>query len=217
MTKNGPACGHPAVGQIDDTEGAEPADQYAARHQGFMYFHSVIDDQSFCDHHVLSFQPLLGDLSSESSTPAFSWISPNLCFDGHDAPCVNGEPGGLTEIDAFLQIWIPKILASPAYKANGLVIVTFDEGSTDTACCGETPGKTASHPNSAEPGRGGPGGGRVGAVLLSPFIEPGTVSSADYNHYSTLRSIEDLFGLDHLGDAAMPQVKAFGPDVFTKT
>jgi phosphatidylinositol-3-phosphatase len=61
----------------------------------------------------------------------------------------------------------------------------------------------------------GPGGGRVGAVLLSPFIKPGTVSTVDYNHYSSLRSIEDLFGLTHLGDAAMPRVKSFGPDVYT--
>ena len=62
----------------------------------------------------------------------------------------------------------------------------------------------------------GPGGGRVGAVLLSPFIKPGTVSTVNYNHYSMLRSFEDLFGLSHLGDASMPQVKSFGPDVYTR-
>ena len=37
-----------------------------------------------------------------------------------------------------------------------------------------------------------------------------------YNHYSMLRTIEDIFGLRHLGDAAMAQVKSFGPDVFTR-
>jgi len=37
----------------------------------------------------------------------------------------------------------------------------------------------------------------------------------DYNHYSTLRSIEGIFRLAHLGDAAMPQVKPFGRDVYT--
>ncbi|HEY2488687.1 MAG TPA: alkaline phosphatase family protein [Streptosporangiaceae bacterium] len=215
MTKQGPACGHAAIGTSDDTEGAVPADQYATRHEGFMYFESVIADRSFCDRHVLSFQPLLHDLASVHGTPAFSWISPNLCFDGHDAPCVTGDPGGLTEIDAFLRIWIPQILNSPAYKQNGLIIVTFDEGSNSAACCGETLGRTASHPNTANPGMPGPGGGRVGAVLLSRFIKPGTVSTVDYNHYSSLRSIEDLFGLTHLGDAAMPAVKSFGPDVYT--
>ena len=217
MTKQGPACGHPMVGKPDDTEGATAADQFADRHEGFMYFESVIGNQAFCNAHVLSFQPLLKDLSKASSTPAFSWLSPNLCMDGHDAPCANGDPGGLTEINGFLHIWIPEILNSPAYKDGGLIMITFDEGSTSQACCGETPGKSPSHPNSPEPGMSGPGGGRVGAVLLSPFIKPGTVSTADYNHYSMLRTIEDIFGLPHLGDAAMPPVTPFGADVLTRS
>ena len=213
-TSQGPACGHPKTGAPDPTEGAEPADQFADRHEGFMYFKAVTGNQSFCDAHILSFQPLLKDLSSASTTPNFSWISPNLCDDGHDAPCANGDPGGLAQIDSFLSLWVPEIMASPAYK-NGVIMITFDEGSTSTACCGETSGKSPSHPNTAEPGMNGPGGGRVGAVLLSPFIKPGTVSTVDYNHYSMLRSIEDIFHLGHLGDAAMPEVKSFGPDVYT--
>ena len=36
----------------------------------------------------------------------------------------------------------------------------------------------------------------------------------DYNHYSLLRTVEDIFGLPHLGEAAMPQVRSFGLDVF---
>jgi hypothetical protein len=32
-----------------------------------------------------------------------------------------------------------------------------------------------------------------------------------------LRTIEDIFGVSHLGDAAMPQVKPFGSDVFTNS
>jgi hypothetical protein len=62
---------------------------------------------------------------------------------------------------------------------------------------------------------GGAGGGRTGAVLLSPFIAPGTVSAQDYNHYSLLRSIENSFGLAHLGYAAAPGLRAFGGDIFT--
>jgi phosphatidylinositol-3-phosphatase len=217
MTKQGPACGHPVVGKPDHTEGATAADHYASRHEGFMYFESVISNRAFCDAHILSFQPLLKDLSTASSTPNFSWLSPNLCNDGHDAPCADGDPGGLTQINGFLQIWVPQILNSPAYKQDGLLLITFDEGSTSQACCGETSGKSPSHPNVAEPGMNGPGGGQVGLVALSPFIKPGTVSTVDYNHYSMLRTIEDIFGVSHLGDAAMPQVKSFGSDVFTKS
>ncbi len=217
-TKQGPACGHPAVGSADPTEKATAKDQYAARHEGFMYFESVIGNQAYCDAHILSFQPLLKDLSKASTTPNFSWVTPNLCNDGHDKPCANGQPGGLTSIEAFLKLWVPRILHSPAYKDGGMLFITFDESSTTTAasCCGETSGISASHPNVAEPGLTGPGGGKVGAIVLSPFIKPGTVSTVDYNHYSLLRSIEDIFGLSHLGDAAMPQVKSFGPDVYTK-
>lgn len=48
----------------------------------------------------------------------------------------------------------------------------------------------------------GYGGDRVGALLLSPFVKPGSSSDTSYNHYSLLRSIEDIFGLDHIGYAA---------------
>jgi Phosphoesterase family len=51
--------------------------------------------------------------------------------------------------------------------------------------------------------------------LLSPFIKPGTVTTVAYNHYSYLRSMEDIFGLPHLGYAAQEGLAAFGPDIFT--
>jgi phosphatidylinositol-3-phosphatase len=51
-------------------------------------------------------------------------------------------------------------------------------------------------------------------VLLSPFIRHNTVNATPYNHYSLLRSVEDLFGLGHLGYAGQDGLKAFGADVF---
>ncbi|WP_431068134.1 alkaline phosphatase family protein [Ralstonia holmesii] len=82
--------------------------------------------------------------------------------------------------------------------------------SDTSACCGEPTG-----PNSVAPGLTGPGGGRVGAVVLSPFIKPGTVSNTPYNHYALLKSIEDVFGLSHLGYAGMNGLQGFGSDVYT--
>ena len=115
---------------------------------------------------------------------------------------------------ADIDRWL--ITDSPAFKQDGLLIITFDEsdGRGDeaaTACCDEMglPGE------SKPPGYFGPGGGRIGAVLLSPFIKPGTVSNVPYNHYSTLHYIEDQFGLGHLGYAGQPGIVSFGPDVFT--
>ena len=214
-TARGPACGHPATWSADRTGRAERGDQYAARHDGFAFFRSVTANPAFCAAHSLSFRPLPGDLARASTTPAFSFLVPTLCNDGHDAPCADGAPGGLAQADGFLARWVPIIMAAPAYRDGGLIVVTFDEGSDAAACCGEDSGLGPSHPGVPQPGRTGPGGGRIGAVLLSPRIRPGTVSTVPYNHYSLLRTIEDIFGLPHLGDAAMPQVRSFGPDVFS--
>jgi hypothetical protein len=54
-----------------------------------------------------------------------------------------------------------------------------------------------------------------GAVLLSPFIKPGTMSEASYNHYSLLASIEDMFRLSRLAEARLPGTTTFARDVFT--
>ena len=80
------------------------------------------------------------------------------------------------------------------------------------ACCGEQPGPYDAS-NGIQPGGGGPGGGDVGAVLLSPFIKAGTRSSVAYNHYSMLGSVEDIFGLSRLADAV--GTTPFGSDIFT--
>jgi len=204
-------CGHPALGAPDLTEMATPADQYAAKHNPFVYFHSIIDTPA-CDSNVVALPRLEIDLESANRTLAFSFISPSLCHDGHDTPCVNGEPGGLVSADRFLQHWVPLITSSPAWGEGSLLVITFDEAPSSkdaTACCNEQPG-----PNVSKAGVTGPGGGRVGAVLLSSYIEPGTVSDVPYNHYSFLRSIEDIFGLPHLGYAAQPGLRSFGADVY---
>ena len=213
-TARGPACGHPATWAADHTQKAEKRRPVRRPPRRVHVLRSVTANQAFCAAHILSFRPLPGDLARAAATPAFSFIAPDLCHDGHDASCVTGAPGGLVQADTFLAQWVPTIMAAPAYRDGGLIVITFDEGSDSAACCGETSGISPSHPNVPLPGKTGPSGGRTGAVLLSPLIRPGTVSTVAYNHYSLLRSIEDIFGLPHLGDAAMPQVRSFGPDVF---
>ena len=206
-------CGHAVIGARDSTQRATPKDQYAAKHDPFVYFHSIIDSPS-CQSNVVPLTRLEADLKSAATTPNYSFISPSLCHDGHDTPCVNGEPGGLTSANKFLAEWVPRIVQSPAFRDDGLLIVTFDEATANdaTACCNEQPG-----PNTKKPGATGPGGGRIGAVLLSPFITPGTVSNTPYNHYSMLKSVEDLFQLPHLGYAGQSGLVGFGSDVYTKT
>jgi hypothetical protein len=214
MQDMGTACSHPAIGSPDPTEGARPDSQYAVKHNPFMYFHSIIDEPS-CQTNVVDLSALEGDLSYAATTPTYSFITPDLCADGHDGNCADGtSPGGYQGINAFLSEWVPKITGSPAYADGGLLIIAFDEAGNDSsACCGEPSG-----PNTTDPGDGAgkPGGGRTGAVLLSPYIKAGTVNDTPYNHYSLLRSTEDLFGLAHLGYAAQDGLKPFEDDVFNQ-
>jgi hypothetical protein len=132
---------------------------------------------------------------------------------------------------------MPLILASPAYRhGDMLVVITFDEADVNhadptyaAACCNELPG-----PNIKAPGDAGastdsaaPGGGQTGAVLLNPkyIVAGSTDSTGSYNHYSALRSYEDLLGLTtggadgrgHLGFAAAHGLVPFGTDVFNAT
>jgi hypothetical protein len=252
-------CGHVPLNAVDVTQQPEApsaavptGDQYAGRHDPFIYFHSIIDSPE-CDTNVVNLSKLDADLGSIRTTPNFVFITPNLCDDGHDgdgtgAPgkgCVTGQPGGLTSSDAFLQIWVPKILASDAYKKDGLLIINFDESATASltesstnglttitatfdgdSCCDQELGPNVTRPATStfvvsptltyDLVTVGVGGDRTGAVLISKFIQPGTVSNTPYNHYSLLRSIEDVFGLEHLGYAGQAGLKPFGGDVYAK-
>jgi phosphatidylinositol-3-phosphatase len=267
-------CGQPldpqgkaALNELDDTQGAEKTpggDQYAARHNPFVYFHSLIDSGE-CAKNVVNFNQLAQDLLHESTTPNFVFITPNLCHDGHDGgpglvngqpapqtPCKNGEVtdgvhfgGGLIGANAFLKATVPLILNSPAFKEDGLLIVTFDEGGLSgttvkiggttfgaitnqgTSCCGQQPGPNIGplvangqpltlgfeNANGSPPNffisTPGFGGDRIGAVLVSPFLKAGATSNVPYNHYSMLKSVEDIFGLDHLGYAGQPGLQGF--------
>ena len=67
----------------------------------------------------MDFSALSHDLGSASTTPAYSFITPNLCNDMHDC--------GIGTGDGWLSREVPKILASRAYKRGGAVFVTFDE------------------------------------------------------------------------------------------
>ena len=156
--------------------------------------------------------------------------------------------GGLVFADLWQKHWMPMIFASPAYKSGRLLVVlTFDEsGITDARACdkvNQADWHSPVGPNVSNPGCSPilglfklqtpptkdfvyPGGGQVGAVLFNRrLIEPGTVdTTGSYNHYSVLRSYEDLLGSTaggddghgHLGFAALPTSTPFGCDVFNR-
>lgn len=218
LARESSTCAHPCLNEKDLTHAAQapsaavPAgDRYTTRHNPFAYFHSIIDSPD-CAANVVELHALAQDLQAVQTTANFNFITPNLCNDGNDTPCVTKEPGGLVSADRFPQKWVPLITASLAFRQDGLLIVLFDEGGYTLArdaagrvtitfegefCCGEPPGSNLTPFPQIVQSRPGVtlvaqnyGGDRVGAVLLSPLIAPRTVSDRPHNHYSLLRSLE---------------------------
>ena len=169
---------------------AAPAGNYADRHNPFNYYPDIVDDNARCAAHVLPYPLLAADMAS-NTVPAFSFITPDTCHDGHDAPCAGGQPGGLVSADAWLSQQLPSLL-SYLDAHNGLLLITLDEGAvSDTSgCCTGGPGGQAGI------------GGRVGLLALGAGVTPGLVTHTPYDHASLLRTVEDSFGItEHLNNA----------------
>jgi hypothetical protein len=189
-------CRHPESNGPDDTLTARPGDGYATRHNPFVYYHSLLD-LSDCDAKDGALTELEDDLRSAKDTPNLAYIAPNLCNDGSESPCVDGSPGGLAAADAFLATWVPKILASPAYRADGLLVVAFAGDVTPPADPAAPPAADAPVKN--------------GALLVSRYAQASGTAGTDYDPYALLRSLEDLFALRPLARAA--QAGSFAPTV----
>jgi phosphatidylinositol-3-phosphatase len=165
---------------------------YTATRNPFVFFHSLLD-LGDCAINDVPLPELQGDLRKADSTAAYSFIAPGLCDSGSTVECPAGRAGGPAAADAFLAEWVPKILSSAAYKADGMLIVTFDQIDPVLA----TPEAAPTPPL------------QVGTLLLSRFLSPGSTDAKPYDPYSLLRSTEDVFGLQHLGAADAAKTRTF--------
>ena len=177
-------CRHPGSDAADDTLRARPGDGYATRRNPFVYYHSLLD-LGDCDANDGGLGGLEADLRSAKATPSLAYVAPNLCHDGTESPCVDGTPGGLAAADAFLAEWVPRILASPAYRADGLLVVAF-AGDATPADVSADPAAPVTN----------------GALLVSRYAQAGGTNGTAYDPYALLRSLEDLFALRPLARAA---------------
>jgi hypothetical protein len=147
---------------------------YRQKHNPFIYFDSIRLDAARCNK-IVPFTQFAGDLQS-GNLPQFTWITPDMCNSMHDCSVSTG--------DAWVQTWVPQILASPAWQNNGLLVITFDEGSTDMGCCTHA------------------AGGQIMTLVISPLGKPAYQSAVAYDHYSLLRTIENAWGLPELAKAS---------------
>lgn len=217
-------CRHPVLGGPDSSPAPLPGDAYVTWRNPFVYFHSLIDSPE-CAENDVGLERLALDLKTAAKTPALSYIVPNACHDGGELPCEPGQPGGPVAAEAFLKTVVPEIEASAAYKEGGLIAITSAQApqsgpKADSSSCCVSPAYPNLPPAPAVEPSSGPikptgGGGRVGMLLISPFVEPGSVNeSGYYNHYSLLFSIEELFGLERIGYATELALAPFESSVY---
>jgi hypothetical protein len=199
-----PTTGEPAncvYPGADEEEGQEQLTSggYSSRLNPFTHFHTLLDLGS-CGTNDVPITELKKDLKSEAKTPSFSYISPGLCSAGVTGQCPEGSPDGAAAADAWLAEVVPEILESPAYKKDGLLIVSFG-GVNPPAAPAEGEAAPAPPANPL----------KTGAVLVSKFITKGSNDAAPYTPYSLLRTSEELFGIGQLAKANEPKVKTLAP------
>jgi hypothetical protein len=177
-------CVHANSNALDDSQLAGTGSQYATRHNPFIYFHSLLD-LGDCSSDDVTLDRLTTDLRSSSKTPTYAFITPGACDDASVLACPKDQPGGLAGEDAFLKLWVPKILGSRAYRRNGVLMIVF------TA----TPPATAtSHPAGEDPVR-------TGALILSRYAKANRTVTGTYGPYSVLRTVEELLSYTPLAHA----------------
>jgi hypothetical protein len=99
--------------------------------------------------------------------------------------CDDTHDCGVDQGDKYLGRIVPPILK--ALGPHGFLVLTYDEGtSTDHT------------------------GGRIATVIAGKGVKRGAKPAATYNHYSTLRTIEDALRLPHLRHAGDAGVKSLG-------
>ncbi len=156
VNAGGPACYTDMTAQ----DGPDGTGKYVRRHNPAMSFTNLSGNLDRCAQHITDFSHF------DPAGANFNFIVPNLCDDMHDCPVASG--------DNWLQSWLQaNILGTSTWaQTDSAVIITWDEGSTNTG-----------------------GGGLIPTIVISKHTPKGFSSATPANHYTLLRTIEDAFGL----------------------
>ena len=145
--------------------------KYVPKHNPFVFFDDLTDANNPGSADCISHIRPYSELAGDlrnNTVARYNFIVPNLCHDMHDCPITTG--------DAWLSHEVPQILASQAYKGGGALFITWDEGNTGTA----TPD------------------GPIGMIVLSPFAKRNFSNAIHYTHSSTLKALQEIFGVTPL-------------------
>jgi phospholipase C len=171
-------------------------------HLAVVFFNDVNDglnpESPECIEHVVPYYQLATDLA-DHTTPQYILINPNLCHQGHEgiSPCDAQEPADNTlRMDTWLKQNVPLVLESDAYKNGGALIITWDEAEDSDQF----------------------GDGPIPLFVISQFAKgegkTAYSNSIHYDHSSTLKTIEEIFGVTPLLGAAADPKTADLSDLF---
>ncbi len=153
--------------------------KYYRKHNPFIYFLPIRNNQQRCTSDVVPLDQLTSDLAN-NTLPNYMFIMPDICNSAHDC--------SLKVADAWLGDWVNRLMSNPEMAQNGLLVITWDEGQGDHTCCGLPTG-----------------GGRVATLLISSKAQPGFEDTTPYTHYSLLKTILTAWNLPDLGHTANSQ------------
>jgi hypothetical protein len=191
-------CRKPTLGG-PDTTAPTPEDLYVNWRNPVVYFAAIAAGDE-CEKHDVGFELLTKDLSAKKKTPALSLIFPDA---------------------SALKTLVPAIMASPAYGEGGLIMITSaqapqaGEHVDSSGCC-----LAPDYPNLPAPATDEPdasGGGEVGLLMISPFVEPGKVDETEHaNHFTLLKTLATMLGVEPTGYAAEEEVSTLSPELFVE-
>jgi hypothetical protein len=150
------------------------AGDYAKKHNPFVYFDHVRSDPSLCNQDQ-PFSTFYSALDA-ATLPNYSLVVPNLCNDGHSC--------SLAHSDAWVRDFSNHVIGSAWFRSGGILLITYDEGAGAAGCCE------------------GASGGHIATWVVSAATPPGARLDTPVSHAGLLRTVETLYGLSFLGEAA---------------
>jgi hypothetical protein len=180
---------------------------YRAKHNPFVYFKDIVSSSARLSRVVPATQ-LTSDLQADR-VPNFVFLAPNQCHDMHGLSAANAQAlqipqcatpaSGLDHSvialgDQYLAQLVPQIMRSKAWSEGSVLVIVWDENDYMgyAGCCHSPTGAN-----------GVVLGGAIAPIIIIPshgakhLVE----SSTQYNHYSLLATIEQIWGLPCLNNA----------------
>jgi phospholipase C len=149
---------------------------YSADHNSFAYFNDVTGNppqtsNAYCKAHIRPYTEFATDLRNDT-VPRYNFIIPNDLDQGEKSATSGASK--VKQSDDWLSTEVPRILASAAYRRGAALFIVWDESKTHGT---DVP---------------------IGCILVSSLAKHGYSNTIAYSHASTVRTVQEIFGVTPL-------------------